>query len=488
MKIVNVMFDTLCRRFLSPYGNDWIKTPNFQRLQQHCCIFDNFYGGSMPCMPARRELQTGRFNFTHRSWGPIEPFDISVLDVLKENGISSHLKTDHYHYLRDGGETYHTRFSTWELFRGQENDGWQPLYRGTVPADQSPLQKSGVKAQQHYANITKMDKEEEFSSVQTFMAGIKFIKENQDQDNWYLQIESFDPHEPFYVPQKYRDMYQLKDTPRLDWPVYGPCDTVANKDDIDECRREYAALLTMMDTYLGKVLDVFDEMKLWDNTILIVNTDHGFLLGEHDMLGKNFPPLYDEIIHTPLFIHVPNQKPGHRQALCQSVDIAPTIADYFGVKIPDETDGMSLRKVIEQNGPQHEYAIFGVHGSSVGITDGRYVYYRANVRDDNQPFVECTLMPTSINGFFPLANLKAASLCPGDRYSHGIPYLKVPSVCGHNAKVFGDQLFDLQNDPHQAHNLLAEQPEKAAQMRQQMIEYLHKLQAPTEEFVRLGLD
>ena len=65
MRTVNVMFDTLCRRFLSNYGNDWIQTPNFQRLEQHCIRFENFYGGSMPCMPARRELHTVRYNFLH---------------------------------------------------------------------------------------------------------------------------------------------------------------------------------------------------------------------------------------------------------------------------------------------------------------------------------------------------------------------------------------------------------------------------------------
>ncbi len=489
MRVVNVMFDTLCRRFLSSYGNDWIKTPNFARLNEHCVVFDNHYGGSMPCMPARRELQTGRFNFTHRSWGPMEPFDVSIFDQLNKAGISTHLKTDHYHYLRDGGATYHNRFSTWELFRGQENDAWQPLSKGRIPDDLSPLaRRSGDKVQQHYANITKMQKEEEWSSVQVFNAGINFIKENQQADNWYLQMESFDPHEPFYVPQKYRDMYNLSGPSKLDWPVYGPIDMTASSDDVDKCRREYAALLTMMDCYLGKVIDLFDELALWDNTILIVNTDHGFLLGEHDMMGKNFPPLYDEIIHTPLFIHVPHVAPGHRSALCQTVDFAPTLADYFGIKLPVETDGKSLRSVIEQDAAeQHEYAIFAVHGSSIGITDGHYVYYRANVTDDNQPFVECTLMPTSINGFFTTDQLKKASYVQGDRYSNDIPYLKIPAVCGHNSKKYGDQLFDLTVDKNQLNNIIDQQPEKAEFYKQRIAEYLRRLQAPAEEFERLGL-
>jgi len=80
MKAVMVMFDSLNRGFLPPYSSEaagWVKTPNFERLARHTAVFDNSYVGSLPCMPARRELHTGRLNFLHRSWGPIEPDDDS---------------------------------------------------------------------------------------------------------------------------------------------------------------------------------------------------------------------------------------------------------------------------------------------------------------------------------------------------------------------------------------------------------------------------
>ena len=59
---------------LPPYGGG-VHAPNFTRLAERCVTFDNCYVGSMPCIPARRELHTGRYNFLHRSWGPLEPFD-----------------------------------------------------------------------------------------------------------------------------------------------------------------------------------------------------------------------------------------------------------------------------------------------------------------------------------------------------------------------------------------------------------------------------
>ena len=124
MKAVMVMFDTLNRRMLPPYGCDWIHAPNFSRLAERTVTFDNCYVGSMPCMPARREMHTGRYNFLHRSWGPLEPFDDSTPEILSENGVYTHLSTDHQHYFEDGGASYHTRYDSWEFHRGQEGDGW----------------------------------------------------------------------------------------------------------------------------------------------------------------------------------------------------------------------------------------------------------------------------------------------------------------------------------------------------------------------------
>ena len=125
MKAIMVMYDSLNRHMLSPYGCDWTQTPNFKRLADRCVTFDKCYVGSLPCMPARREIHTGRYNFLHRSWGPMEPYDDSMPEILKKNGIYSHLISDHYHYWEDGGCTYHNRYSSWENVRGQEGDHWK---------------------------------------------------------------------------------------------------------------------------------------------------------------------------------------------------------------------------------------------------------------------------------------------------------------------------------------------------------------------------
>ena len=122
MKAIVILFDTLCRYFLKPYGANKITTPNMVRLAEKSVVFDNHWIGSAPCMPARRDMLTGRYNFLERGWGGMEPFDIPLSHVLAHAGIHSHIETDHYHYFQGGGEFYATSFSTWQSYRGQEFD------------------------------------------------------------------------------------------------------------------------------------------------------------------------------------------------------------------------------------------------------------------------------------------------------------------------------------------------------------------------------
>ena len=103
MKTVFVLFDSLNRLALGAYGGTTISTPNFDRFSKKAVTFDKHYVGSLPCMPARRDMHTGRLNFMHRHWGPLEPFDESFARILSDNGIYSHLISDHLHYFEEGG-------------------------------------------------------------------------------------------------------------------------------------------------------------------------------------------------------------------------------------------------------------------------------------------------------------------------------------------------------------------------------------------------
>ncbi len=290
MKAIMVMFDSLNRHLLPPYGCDWTHAPNFSRLAQRTVTFDKSYVCSMPCMPARRDLHTGRPGFLHRGWGPLEPFDDSLPELLRAQGVHSHLASDHYHYWEDGGANYHTRYSTWEFFRGQEGDPWI----GQVAKPEIPPNINGKGKAQDWINRPFTHSEATHPQAQTFEAGLKFIERNQAEDNWFLQIECFDPHEPFFSPERYRNLYPHDyDGPLFDWPGYRPVQETPSQ--IEHSRMEYAALLAMCDEQLGKVLDAMDRHNLWEDTMLVVWTDHGFLLAEHGCWAKNWTPLYEQV-------------------------------------------------------------------------------------------------------------------------------------------------------------------------------------------------
>ncbi len=488
MKAIMVMFDSLNRHMLPPYGCDWVVAPNFARLADRSVTFDRCYVGSMPCIPARRELHTGRYNFLHRSWGPLEPFDDSLPELLKRNGIYTHLATDHQHYWEDGGCTYHHRYNTWFFARGQEGDCWKAQVADPV-IPPTPKRRLPIPWRQDWVNRSYIQAEEDFPQAQTFANGIEFIRTNYLEDNWFLQIETFDPHEPYFTPQRFKDLYPHDyDGPHLDWPDY--LDVCEPPEQIQHLRIEYAALVSMCDEHLGKILDLMDELELWEDTLLIVNTDHGFLLSEHDLWAKNFQPLYNEIAHIPLFIWDPraDRHNERRKSLVQTIDLAPTLLEYFGVPIPGDMQGHPLIETIRTDQPVRQAALFGYHGCHVNITDGRYVYMRGPADPENAPLFEYTLMPTHIKSPFAVAELQDLELAEPFDFTKGCKTLKIPaqgSLGSLNPYVWGSLLFDLEKDPVQENSIVDEEIE--LRLLNEMVELMRQTDAPPEQYQRLGL-
>ncbi|SFE67263.1 Arylsulfatase A [Paenibacillus algorifonticola] len=489
MKAIMIMFDTLNRHMLSAYGGpDWIKTPNFKRLAERTAVFDNSYVGSMPCMPARRELHTGRYNFLHRSWGPLEPFDDSAIERLGEAGIYTHLITDHQHYWEDGGGTYHTRYQSFELIRGQEGDPWKAEVNSAdinLSEDLHPQVRRMLL--QDRTNRKYIKEQEQFPQAQTFASGLEFIERNHEESHWFLQIETFDPHEPFYSPEQFKQMYAHEYEGGLgDWPTYGP--VTEAPEDVQHMRYEYAALLTMCDHYLGKVLDMMDKHGLWESTLLIVNTDHGFLLGEHDQWAKCVQPFYNEVAHTPLFIWDPRTgvQGERRQSLVQSIDIPATLLEFFQVQQPPDMQGVPLRQTVESDKPVRKAALFGIHGGHVNVTDGQYVYMRASFSEDNQPLYNYTLMPTHMRSRFHPSELQKLELAEPFSFTKNVKTLRIPAETRGNLHAFGTLLYDVTADPEQAHPL--KDPEVESKMVELMTKLMRDNDAPPEQFERMGLN
>ena len=496
MKAIMVLFDSLNKHYLPSYGNHWIKAPNFQRLAEHTVQFDNCFAGSLPCMPARRELHTGRYNFLHRSWGPLEPFDDSMPEILKMNGVYSHLATDHHLYWADGGATYHSRFSSWEMIRGQEGDPWKGQIKfPEIPEDAKAPQRLFLPSREKLADIWRQEwvnrqefkEEKDYPQSRTFKAGLDFIEKNHNEDSWFLQIESFDPHEPYVVPEEYDALYgdHIKKK-NLDWPDYHP--VIENDEDVENLKYKYAALLSKCDRSLGNVLDLMDKYNMWEDTMLIVCTDHGFLLGEHGWWAKNMMPAYNELVNTPLFIWDPRtKKMGEtRESLVQLIDMAPTILDFFNLDIPKDMQGFSLKETIENDKKVREACIFGWHGNQINCTDGRYVYMRGEAKNTNSPLYEYTLMPTHIKSRFSIDEMKNFEIAEPFSFTKGLRTMKIEVKNFNQHYRFGTMLYDTKTDPYQERPI--SDPKVEARMANLMIKLMKESDAPIEQYERIGLD
>lgn len=489
MKAIMLMFDSLNRHMLPPYGCEWIQAPNFARLAQRCATFDNSYICSMPCMPARRDLHTGRPNFLHRSWGPLEPFDDSVPRMLRDHGVSSHLISDHYHYWEAGGATYHTQYSTWQFFRGQEGDPWIGQVADPPPGDFYGRD-DGPFIRQDRINRQFMRREADQPQAQTLAAGLDFMQRNGGEDNWFLQLETFDPHEPFFTQRQYQDLYRQmigEGRPLFDWPAYKRADEAAEL--IEQCRGHYAALVSMCDARLGDLLDEMDRQGLWEDTMLTVCTDHGFLLGEHDWWAKMAMPWYRELSNTPFFVWDPRSgvQGQRRKSLVQpAIDLGPTLLDFFGLEPTADMTGKVLGDTVAADTTVREAAIFGQHGGMVNVTDGRYVYMRA-ANEGNAPLYEYTLMPTHMRDAFSPEELREVELAPPFSFTKGCKTLKVagrqPMAGGQ--KGWPTALYDLEADPGQA--VALEDAAVEERMAGLMRGLMEECEAPAEQYERLGL-
>ena len=485
MKAVIVMFDSLNRHYLPSYDGgdaDWVHAPNFKRLAERSVTFDKSYVCSMPCMPARRDLHTGRPNFLHTGWQPLECYDDSMPAMLSNAGVYTHMDSDHYHYWEDGGSTYHNRYNSWQNFRGQEGDP----FVGQVKDPVIPENMNGKGRRSDWVNREHIRSDPEYPQTQTFDAGVEFLDRNHDQDRWMLQIECFDPHEPFCTDRMWRDHYpEPCDDVIFDWPAYDPVDETSEQ--IAKARHNYAALLTKCDHSLGRVLDAFDRYNLWQDTMLVVMTDHGFLLGEHDCWAKNWMPLYEEVSHTPFFIHDPRHADldgQRRQALVQpAIDVGPTLLKFFGLEPTKDMTGHDLETVLTDDTPMRDAAIFGYFNNRINITDGRYIYYRQGVNDVQT--YRYTLALNMMRGWLGRGQLAQAELAEPFSFTKGIKTLKVPvdrNGCTNHEQL----LYDLDNDPKQENKL--NDPEVEQKLCEQMARLMREADAPVEQLERMGFN
>jgi arylsulfatase A-like enzyme len=493
VNVVLILIDSLNRADLPAYGGTTVPTPNLDRLAGRAWRFDNHFVGSLPCMPARRELFAGFKELLWRPWGPLERFDARLPRLVQRAGHRTALVTDHYHYWEETANGYLQSFQETELIRGHEHDNWH----GSVPEDEPvPAWVERIErwrpgaGRGYYANVRDFRDERDFLPARTFSAAAERL--DGLRGPFFLQVESFDVHEPFHAPEPYRSLFgSASDSasgyerytvwpPYQDWEALKAFMAQATPDELAFIRSQYLAKLALVDRWLGEVLDVLDRRELWDETAVILTTDHGHDLGERGAFGKQYPH-WDSHANIPLLVWHPAYPGDGRTvaALTQTVDLHATIADRAGAEAAPP-HGRSLVPVLRGEPFDRDGLVYGTFGEGVCVTDGEWTLFKSPP-GDGPLFAYSSLFFESNEAAAVAGPVGNGTFLP----DVAIPQWRIPvsRVC----RSREDFLFHRLRDPGQERNLWDAEPVQRARMLDLLRTIVDREGAPAEQLERLGL-
>jgi arylsulfatase A-like enzyme len=493
VNIVLVLIDSLNRHHLAAYGSDAAATPNLSAFAQRAWRMDNHFVGSLPCMPARREIFSGRQEFMWRPWGPLEPFDQRLPQLVGQQGYTTAIVTDHYHYWEEAANGYVQSFSSTDFIRGHELDNWKPLSSGdeALPPwiEQVERWRPGL-GKRYYANVRDFQTEEDFFPSKVMRGASSWLHEHAGREPFFLQVESFDVHEPFHAPEPYASLYgNGSDRDRFTlWPPYQDADQLArfmahtSPEELAFIRSQYLGKLTMVDNWFGTLLQTFDQLDLWKDTMVVVTTDHGHDLGERGKFGKQYPH-FDSHANIPMLIWHP-QHPGNGRslsALTTTSDLFATVLDAAGVVAGTEhTPSRSLLPLLAGNKETvREALLYGTFGQGICVTDGQWTLFKSPEQDGPLYYYSSMIMPGV-----------ARQSVSGIEYGYFLPDVDLPQwKVPTKIKPLSQEnfLFQRQEDQNQAHNLWSREPGQQKRMLDLLHTLLEQAATPAEQYTRLGL-
>ena len=479
MNTILIVCDTWRRDHSGCYGNDWIRTDNIDRFAAKAAVFENAYIASYPTLPCRRDIATGRYEFPWRGWGGLDDDDVTLPAVLGQDGRLSYFITDVYHHWgRDAGN-YWRDFTGFDLVRGQERDGYITdtdirfdLRMHRYPAHPRP-------DEPHVRNVQYLRREEkDWFCAQVFSRAARWVQHNADHEDFFLMIDSFDPHEPWDPPRYYTDLYGDPAYEGREFSVapYAPVEGRLTEEELRHVQALYAGEVTLLDRWVGLFLEQVERVGLMENTLIILTTDHGTYNGDHGRTGKNYV-MWEELSHIPLIVWHPELAHGARPAqFVQPIDYFPTVLDAAGVGPPVGLHGKSLIPLLQDPSAAdtRDAVIFGEFRNTCNVTDGEYVLLQG-VHPSNPPL-------------YCYSHVK--SKWASDDWG---PFDGVRRRVGpKNADTAGDRnqtrLYHLPSDPGQERNIADSHPDELLRMQHLLVRELRTIEAPPELMARFGLD
>lgn len=411
MNVVVVVMDSL--RADHVYGRR-ARTEAMDRVARQGVRFANAYPEGMPTIPARRAIMSGRRTYPFRGWRPRwddlppqpgwEPVGSDGemwTATLREAGWTTGYVTDNPHLLLPVHKRFRRAFDRVELV-----DGQVPLRRKMprrVPRAEVerhlPRSLRNTPAENRmraYLSVNPPGRDErDHNAAKVFREGMGWIEWASRRQPFALVIDSFDAHEPWDAPRRLVDLYGAARADGVE-PIQPFATPAGRTSEVDLSRRMlrrmrqlYAAEVTLVDVWLGRFLDRLANLGLEENTLLVLVSDHGVLLGEHGWLGKRYTEMFDELTHVPLMMRHPTGRGRGRTSnyLASTHDIGPTVLSELGVRRPRGMTGADLSPLFDGRRPRTKRSHrTSSYNDYVSASDGGWLLIARNDRTDVRLF------------------------------------------------------------------------------------------------------
>lgn len=454
MNVIWITSDSFRKDHIGAYGSQKVQTPSIDWLAQQSICFQRHYAAGFPTMPTRADHFTGRWSMSFMGWSPLPSHVTTIAEVLSQKGLHTAAVVDTPFYLRDG-MNYDRGFKSFFMHAGQEGSGAKLLKDGRHESQD-------IRAAWRH--------ESDYNAPQTFTRAGQWLEKHYKED-FFLYIDTWDPHEPWDAPLYYTEKYYPDYDGEIIEPIYGRWQDVPGftQERLSKAHATYCGEISMVDTWLGYFLKKVENMGLMKNTAIIFTSDHGFYFGEHGgLFGKMvyelgpegeyptlddwdkqteggiwaYSPLYEEIVNIPLLLYIPGVKPGSYGYLTSAVDVMPTVLDMLACDIPEYVEGQSLLPMIKDPLVKgREYTISSI------------------------PFANPGDPVRSVDNF--LRMLKAPTVTTVTTETHALLY---------SPERGQSKLYHLSLDPGQQEDIISKEPEIGKQLHQYLVDFMQNTQ------------
>jgi uncharacterized sulfatase len=355
---------------LGCYGHAVVKTPNLDRLAAHGVRFDRAYCNYPVCNASRTSFLSGKRPDTTGVVDNVTPTRAVLGDSVM---LPEQFRRNGYTTIKVG-KIFHTG-PKFEDSRSWDTD---IIEKGTA---KNPPKEQLLRTQGKGGVVLRAEDGDTWDGFVARKAAELMEKAAQEGKPFFVAAGFRRPHTPYIAPEKY---FALYDPAKLQ-PRSGPPEHLAKIPDLaltyrlgdpkfpekspGETMAAYYASISFMDAQVGVLLETLDRLKLWDRTVVVFHSDHGYHLGEHGGLWHKMC-LFEETTRVPLLVAAPGVKPAVSSRFVELVDLYPTLTELCAVPAPPDLEGTSFVPLLAEPTRPWKPAVFTVvsRGKNIAAT------------------------------------------------------------------------------------------------------------------------